>query len=197
MVNDILDFWFGNHASMVDTANNQAKLWWGKDPAVDSKIANQYETILDEIVEDQWPFARNSAREILAAIILTDQFPRNIYRDTAKAFAYDGIARKLCRLLIDKKLDTELTLIERVFAYLPLEHSEDITDQVESLEKFDELLHIAAAKDKAVFEQYAAYAKSHYDVIDKFGRFPHRNASLGRDSTEKEQAYLQQEGSGF
>ena len=143
---------------------------------------------------DGW---RETALGQLALIVLTDQFPRNMYRDTPAAFAFDALARRWCHEGIEAEADRALRPIERVFFYLPLEHSESLADQDLSLSVFRELALEAAPAMRESFDNFASYAVRHHAVIARFGRFPHRNAILGRASTPEEAAFLLTPGSSF
>ena len=128
-----------------------------------------------------------SPKTALALILLLDQFPRNAFRDTREAFATDKKARALTRIMLERDYLEDLDLTECIFSILPLEHSENASDQALSVELIGALGN----------ENYLKYAKSHQAIIDRFGRFPHRNAILGRANTPEEEEYLNQPGSGF
>ena len=125
------------------------------------------------------------------------QLPRNIHRNTPRAFAFDPIARVHCRDGIALGFDTRLRPIERVFHYLPLEHSELLADQNDSVRLFSDLVRDASGETKELFAGYLRFAERHREIIERFGRFPHRNRILGRDSTAEEIAFLQTPGSSF
>ena len=130
-------------------------------------------------------------------VLLLDQMPRNIYRDTAQAFAHDELARQGSHLALAMGLDAELPPLARVFLYLPLEHAEDLDDQEYVVQLMGALAKAASAEDKATFDGYADYARRHHAVIARFGRFPHRNRILARESTPEEVDFLKQPGSSF
>ena len=130
-------------------------------------------------------------------IILADQFSRNMYRDTPRAFENDALALSWCKGGLESGVDRELRPIERVFLYMPLEHSESVEDQHRSVTMFTELAQSVPAQQRKLFDGYIDYAVRHRDIVQRFGRFPHRNAILGRESTEEEVAFLQQPGSSF
>ena len=134
---------------------------------------------------------------MLALILLLDQMPRNIYRDTPQAFAFDELARQCTHLALAMGVEQELPAIARVFLYLPLEHSEDIDDQHYVVQLMGALAKAAQGEDKPAFDGYADYARRHLAVIERFGRFPHRNRILGRASSAEESAFLKQPGSSF
>lgn len=193
----ILEFWFGSHDSAAATAAAQQKLWWGKEAAIDEAMTRRFEpTVLraagGEL--DEWSEAPQSC---LALILLTDQFPRNIYRGTAAAFSFDQFALQWCRDGMAREFDLQLDSLQRVFFYLPLEHSEVLRDQSDSVQAFQMLRDTAHESEKALFDGYLDFARRHYEIIARFGRFPHRNAILGRVSTTEEEVFLLKPGSSF
>lgn len=193
----ILEFWFGNAAADTATAQAQQKLWWSKNAAVDADIRTRFGALVETAATgtlDDWA---QSARGRLALILLFDQFPRNMYRDTPQAFAYDVRAGKLALTGIANGADRTLRAIERVFFYLPLEHSESAELQERSVTLFTALAAGVPEADRKTFTGYADYAVRHRDVIHRFGRFPHRNHVLGRTSTPEEIEFLKQPGSSF
>jgi uncharacterized protein (DUF924 family) len=127
----------------------------------------------------------------LARILLYDQFPRNMFRGTPRAFATDALARETTAYLLRTQGDRQLRPVERLFVYLPLMHSEDLTDQRQSVSLFQQLVQDDPLVDSV------SYALRHREIIARFGRFPHRNAILGRSSTPEEIEFLQQPGSSF
>ncbi|HKL51978.1 MAG TPA: DUF924 family protein, partial [Wenzhouxiangellaceae bacterium] len=133
----------------------------------------------------------------LALILLLDQFPRNIYRDTSAMFRFDDQARALCVEGVETGIDARLRPIQRVFFYLPLEHAESIDDQAWCVDLMRGLVHEVPEDQKQVFEGFVDFAEAHRRIIDRFARFPHRNAILGRESTEEEVEFLKQPGSSF
>jgi uncharacterized protein (DUF924 family) len=193
----LLQVWFGVEADDAEAAHQQRALWWQKNPATDRWLAVQFpDWPLREAAGDfsDWP---DTAHSRLARILICDQLPRNFYRDTPQAFASDERARHHCRRLLDAGQDRSLRAIERVFAYLPLEHSESLADQDESVRRYGLLVEDVPAAWQPVFSGFLDYAQRHREVIARFGRFPHRNPILGRVSTDEEGAYLAQPGSGF
>jgi uncharacterized protein (DUF924 family) len=129
-------------------------------------------------------------RSALALIILCDQLPRNIHRGDPRAFVFDDHARRVAEGLVDAGLDAELWPIERVFAYMPFEHAEDAASQARSVALLERLRDAVPAEQRAQFQTFLEYAESHRDVIERFGRFPHRNAILGRTDTDAEREWL-------
>jgi uncharacterized protein (DUF924 family) len=183
---DVLAFWFGDEP-LVQRAE-----WFRKDPAFDAQIRARFGRLIDGALAGghaDWDAMPEGA---LARIVVLDQFTRNVFRDTARAFAGDAMALAAARALVALGDDRKLAPLQRVFAYLPFEHAEDRAAQAESLRLFAALTH--AAPELAGFEDYA---RRHAVVIERFDRFPHRNATLGRVTTEEEQRYLQEPGAGF
>jgi len=133
----------------------------------------------------------------LARIILLDQFPRNIYREQPRAFAYDMQALSWTLEGLAKQSDQQLRPVERVFFYLPLEHAEDLGHQETSVKLFRELVEAVPQEQRNTFAGFFDFAVRHHDIIDRFGRFPHRNVILGRESTSEEEEFLTQPGSSF
>lgn len=174
----VLDFWFGE-LSRAD--------WFRVDADLDRRITERLTDLHEAVVSKIPDAAYRSADAALATILLFDQFPRNAFRGTRRAFATDGLAVQLAEATVQSGLDSALAADRRVFAYLPFEHSEALADQ-------DLSVALISALGDA---EFARYAHAHRDVIARFGRFPHRNAILGRTSTPEELAYLAQPGSGF
>jgi uncharacterized protein (DUF924 family) len=193
----VLDFWFGNAGNDAATAEAQQKLWWSKNETVDADIRNRFGALVEAAAcgrHDDWAA---DPRGRLALILLFDQFPRNMYRDTPRAFAYDSFARELALAGIAANADRGLKAIERVFFYLPLEHAESPELQERCVALFTALAAGAPEADRKTFTGYVEYAVRHRDVIHRFGRFPHRNRILGRSSTPEETDFLKQPGSSF
>lgn len=193
----ILDFWFGTRKDDAAVAAERSKLWWIKREETDRDIRERFEGVVQKAAQRELDAWAESPQGRLALIILTDQFPRNIFRNTPQAFAYDEMARAWCKQGLRDKAHLALRPIERVFLYLPLEHSESMDDQEQSLALFHELLDSVEAQDRETFSGFFDYALRHREVIARFGRFPHRNRILGRESTEAEIAFLKEPGSSF
>jgi len=194
----VLAFWFGDMSGPDHAiAQRQAGLWWSKDEAVDARIRERFEVAVRAAADGRLSQWRASPEGWLALIVLTDQFPRNIHRGTPGAFAFDPRAREIAREGLDAGWDESLRPVQRVFAYLPLEHAEDMALQREAVERFTALASQVPPEDREAFDGYLDFARRHLEVIERFGRFPHRNAILGRESTPAERAFLQQPGSSF
>ena len=198
----VLEFWFGAEADDATVAERQANLWWGKSIRTDEEIRSRFAEIVSKAGRGELVDWEKSSRGGLAVILITDQFPRCIYRNSPQAFAYDGKALSLCLRGLRLGLDAPLRLIERVFFYLPLEHSEAFEHQEKSVELFRGLLEEAKATHPSeatakVFQGFLDFAVRHREIIARFGRFPHRNDLLGRSSTPEELAFLEEPGSSF
>lgn len=181
----VLDFWFAGSAA-------PRAEWFRKDAAFDALIADRFGAMVEQALAGAMTAWANDAECALAQVIVLDQFTRNIFRDTPRAFAGDALALAAARAMVARSDDLALPPLHRVFAYLPFEHAEDRAMQAESLRLFAALT--AADASLATFGDYA---QRHADVIARFGRFPHRNAQLGRESTAEEVQFLQQPGSRF
>jgi uncharacterized protein (DUF924 family) len=195
--NAVLAFWFGSDTDDATVARQKGAMWWKSDPAIDDEMRLRFADLVEMAGRDELAGWASTPQGLLALIILTDQFPRNIHRNTLRAFFFDPLARAHCRDGIARGMDSRLRPIERVFHYLPLEHSESLPDQHESMRLFSALAASAGADLKELFDGYLRYAERHRDIIARFGRFPHRNSILGRPSTAEEIAFLQTPGSSF
>ena len=185
----VLEFWFGSEDA-VDAR------WFRRSEAFDQAIASRFGPAVDAALAgrlDGWAARPDGA---LALILLLDQFTRNIHRGTPAAFAGDARALVLALHLVDSGTHRQLPPLQRWFAYLPLEHAEDLALQQQCVGLF-ETLATDAGPHRDALAGALDYARRHHDVIARFGRFPHRNAILGRPDSSEEQAYLQQPGSGF
>lgn len=194
---NVLNFWFGPSGSAAEIAERQRRLWFGKSAANDQAVAEQFAAALLAASAGQLDHWSNTPRGRLALIIVLDQFPHHIHRDQAQAFATDPQALALCLATLAAGEDQQLAPIERVFLYLPLEHAESNAMQDQSVLLFQKLADEAAADERALFDDFLNYARKHRDVVARFGRFPHRNAILGRPSTDDELEFLKQPGSRF
>lgn len=194
----LLDYWIGDADQNPDLAKAKNKLWFQKSEATDADIAALFSPTMGALsagLAHDW--AIEDPKHRLAAIIALDQFSRNVFRDTPGAFENDPLALALSLDGMERGEDTSLAEVERMFTYLPLEHSEDPDMQTLSIEKFTQLAAEARPEFQALADNVLDYAHQHKDVIDEFGRFPHRNAILGRESTPDELAYLAKPGAGF
>lgn len=196
-VNEILHFWFGTDKQNY-LAN--AAMWWKGTPELDIEISERFAKVHHLAATGQLQAWLNQPQSCLAFIILLDQFSRHIYRDTPLAFAQDKLARAAFIRGKEHKLDKELHIVQRQFFYMPLEHSEDLSDQKLCLALMKQLTHEARECEPQylqAMEQAYDYAQRHYDIIQLFGRFPHRNEILERESTQEELVFLNLPNSSF
>ena len=183
----VLEFWFGPEGPRA-----ARDVWFRKDPAFDARIRERFGDLVEAALAgrlDHWEDA--GPESALALVIVLDQFTRNLFRDTPRMFAGDDRALAIARRLVDSGADRRLTPVQRWFAYMPFEHAESLAEQERAVALFDELRAYPASA--------GAYdwAVRHRDVIRRFGRFPHRNEILGRESTADEIAFLATPGSRF
>lgn len=186
---EVLVFWFGSPDS--PELGRPRKCWFEKNAAFDAEVRSRFLALYERAVSgdlDAWQCTPLSA---LALAVVLDQFPRNMFRGDARAFASDALALRVARGIVGLGFDAVLRPVERWFAYLPFEHAEDIAVQRRSLALFGGL---AQDRESAGTLDYAL---KHCEIITRFGRFPHRNAILGRESTSEEIEFLKQPGSSF
>lgn len=174
----IVEFWFSEQVK---------PLWFAKDAAFDQEIRDAYLEYIEQAASGALKSWEVNAKGTLALIILLDQFPRNVFRDTPGAFSRDPLARELTYTALKKGWDKELSEVELVFLYMPLMHSEILEDQQKSVQLYKKL----GKKDNLEF------AIKHMEIIKRFGHFPHRNTILGRESTPEEKAFLANGHAGF
>jgi len=194
---ELLEFWFGDDRDDAAVAEAQAGLWWGHRQETDELLQARFGAAASAAAADVLDHWAGSPRGRLALILLLDQLPRAIHRATKAAFAQDPKARAVAERGLESGADRLLRPIERLFLYLPFEHSEDLADQDRSVELYKELLSSVETAYRETFTSFVDYANRHQDVISRFGRFPHRNQILGRESTPEEKAFLDQPGSSF
>jgi len=194
----VLDYWISAATDDHLFADRQHRLWFTKSAETDAHISQQFRDLhaaLGTGLAETW--AETGVRSRLAAIIVLDQFSRNMFRGRAEAFASDPLALRLAKSGIDIGADEQLSEIERSFFYLPFEHSESLTDQDESVRLFERLSADARVTFKPMCDRTLDYAHQHHQVIQRFGRFPHRNNALSRANTPEETAYITKPGTGF
>lgn len=194
---ELLTFWFGENPDDAAVAGAKAELWWGHRQETDELLQARFGAAASAAAADVLDHWVGSPRGRLALILLLDQLPRAIHRGTPAAFAQDAKARAAASQGLDSGADRLLRPIERLFFYLPFEHSEDLADQDRSVELYRELVTSVPNAHREAFAGFFDYAVKHRDVIKQFGRFPHRNLILGRESTPEEKAFLEQPGSSF
>jgi uncharacterized protein (DUF924 family) len=185
----ILDFWFGK----PDEQNygNPRQEWFIKNPSFDEEVRSRFLETYQKAVSGKLDFWQEFPLSCLALIIASDQFPRNMFRNKPQAFASDDRALQAAKYAVDRNFDKELLPVQRWFIYCPFEHSENLQDQQQCVELFTTL------KDDPDSESAIDYAYRHLRVIERFGRFPHRNKILNRQNTPEEEEFLKQPGSSF
>jgi uncharacterized protein (DUF924 family) len=193
----VLDFWIGTGVDSPAGLKSASERWFSNDPSFDAVIADRFGGDVRRARTGELDAWATTPRGWLALLIVLDQFPRNIFRGTPQAFRADAKACSLALAGIDRGDDQRLSPVERVFAYLPLEHAENLALQDRSVQLFETLRDHATQAVADTFALFHDYAIRHRAVIARFGRFPHRNDILGRISSEAELAYLSEPGSGF
>ncbi len=196
---ELLHYWLGSLESGNTPSDRHVSMWFSNGKDIDTDIKFRFELDLKRGLEGKLTGWLDRSRGSLAFIILTDQFSRNIYRDTPKAFEGDSIALRACFDGIERGFDIDLHAIERMFYYMPLMHSEDLEVQMTSLECFTmlEKLFTSPPSVASIIARSKMYAEKHYLIIERFGRFPHRNQIIGRSSTSEELKYLKDSGYSF
>lgn len=185
----ILDFWFGPPGSAE--RDRSRDIWFASDQGYDAALRDSFLADQQRAAAGEYDSWTATAEGSVALLLLLDQLPRNLYRGTPQAFATDARAREIAGITVPRGFDRDLPPVWRWFVYLPFEHSENMADQERSLALF------AALPATPEHDEAKSYAKRHYDVIRRFGRFPHRNAILGRPSTPEEDEFLKEPGSSF
>jgi uncharacterized protein (DUF924 family) len=189
----VLDFWFGPTDDPGHAEPRPA--WFTKDAAFDAQINRRFGPLVEQALAgdlDDWITRPIDPLPALALVIVLDQFTRNVFRGTARAFAGDARALQTARAMVASGADRALSSVQRSFAYLPFEHAEDRSHQRTAVQLFQQL-----AQDDPARADLVGWAQRHHDVVAQFGRFPHRNAALGRADTAEEAAFLLTPGSGF
>lgn len=189
-VDAVLSFWFAEKEFGAPQIDGRMDVWFGEDPVFDHEIEKEFGDDVELASSGALDHWAAEPRGRLALILLLDQFRRNIYRGTADAFAKDRAALKLCVEGAMEKKDQGLTPIERVFFYMPLQHAESRKVQAKSVQIYTRLAEAVSPTYRETFETVVQFAELHRDIIECFGRFPHRNEVLGRENTPAEEEYL-------
>ena len=189
-IHELLNFWFGALGSADLPTSDRTNLWFGENEAVKQRLVKTFSNEFAAAAAGDLNDWAKTPRGRLALIILLDQFPRYIHRRSPQAFAYDQSAQELCVEGLREKMDQSLTLIERVFFYMPLVHAESQEVQERSIRLYQDLVSLSMSETTQIYQLFLAYAYAHFRVIKEFGRFPQRNKILGRDSTEAALAFL-------
>jgi len=186
----LLDFWFADALEDPVRALARLPVWFGRNESFDEELERRFAGDAARAAAGELEAWRATPRGELALVLLLDQLPRNLHRGSARAFACDAAAFAVCSACIESFRDRRLSLVERAFCYMPLQHAEDRSVQDRSLGKYERLLANAAPEWQPVASGFRDYAHEHREIVMRFGRFPHRNEVLGRDSTDEELAWL-------
>ena len=194
---NLLQFWFADAAFSPGRASARSDMWFGSSPVLDRECRVRYGALLEAAGRGELDAWIEKARPALALVVLLDQIPRNIFRGSARMFAFDGHALVRAVAACDAGFAAELHPIEASFLYLPFEHAEDLAMQDRGVDGLQALVARAEPGFQDILAGFLDYARRHREVIRRFGRFPHRNAVLGRAATRDEQAYLRGGGETF
>ncbi len=186
---EVLSFWFGNEGEPGYGEFREA--WFRKDPAFDDKVRERFGSLYERAAAGELDDWREDPRSCLALVICLDQFPRNMFRGDGRTHAADGKALETARHAVERAHDRELAPLQRMFVYMPFMHSENLEDQRRSVELFARLAEKPGAPD------VTSYAVGHKEIVERFGRFPHRNEILGRKTTPEEAEFLKGPNSSF
>jgi uncharacterized protein (DUF924 family) len=196
---EILEFWFGARPYPRAVVEQRMRLWFGDDtapelqPQTDETIKLRFGALATDAAAGRLANWESSPRRRLALVLLLDQFPRNIYRGQVRAFSQDRAALSLTLGGMQLGAEAALDPVERIFFYMPLQHAESREVQQESVAAFHRLAMEAPEELRDIFQSVRQFAELHRDIIERFGRFPHRNQTLGRVSTAEEAHWLQSE----
>jgi uncharacterized protein (DUF924 family) len=193
----ILKFWFGAEDSIKGINEEKKGLWWTKDDDTDAEILRRFEQISRRLASGDLDHWQRDPEGLLASIICLDQFARNMHRGSPRSFASDPRALELAEKMVNSQWDRELGPLQRIFAYLPFEHSESMDNQRKMVQLVAKLRNSVDEEVRDIFDGFYDYAVRHLEVIQRFGRFPHRNTILGRESTDEELSFLEQPDSSF
>lgn len=196
-IEEILEYWFGVLDGPDDVDRSKNELWWKGGPETDAEVEARFGARVEDAVAGRLDGWCETARGALAVVILLDQLTRNVYRGTGQAYAGDGKALQICIDAIARAHDRELRLIERSFLYMPMMHAEDRDTAERSLATFESLAEEIAACSRDDHPNFLSSAKRHAEIVLRFGRYPHRNALLNRESTPEEREYLDAGGPTF
>ena len=195
-IEDILHFWFGDLVADDEVDRTKMKMWWMRGDDIDAEIAKRFGAKVNEALSGGLRTWEDSPRGSLALVILLDQFTRNVGRGTARAFAGDRAALEVTLRAIDRGFDRRLGLIERSFLYMPMMHAEDRDVAHRSMQTFEGLSKEIAALGRE-YPDFLSHAKTHGEIVLRFGRYPHRNEVLGRTPSPEESEFLASGGPSF
>jgi uncharacterized protein (DUF924 family) len=194
LAEELINTWFGTTPEEYDEASSR---WFSSDPSFDLELKRRFASFVEPAAAGAFGDWERDALGALALILLLDQIPRNIFRDDPKSFAFDSSAREVCRRALVAGRDAMLDPDQRLFVYMPLMHSEQLVDHAEALRRFEHLAVVTRGTPYAdMVENSLHFERKHVAVLYRFGRYPHRNAVLGRESTLEEERFLR-DGRGF
>lgn len=193
----VLDFWFSAAELDAPQIDSRMERWFGADPAMDAQIRAEFGELVSQALHGELDHWAASAEGRLALILLLDQFCRNIFRGTARAFEGDRRALRLCAEGSINGAYKSLSPIQKVFFFMPLQHAESAEVQDKSVHIYNALVEGVSETLRETFRTFAEFAELHRDIVARFGRFPHRNRHLGRVNTAEEDAYLAAEAPRF
>ncbi len=190
-------YWFGEEELTPANIERRQPLWWAGGADQDYDIERRFGKLVEAASQGAFREWLDTPASNLALIILTDQFPRNLWRGTARAFSCDSLAREYATALVQQEVFAQMNPAERTFALMPFEHSESLQDQDFCLQEFEKLEREAGPEWQSTVAGFVKFARSHRDIIQQFGRFPHRNRARGRENTAEEEEWLAEGGQGF
>jgi uncharacterized protein (DUF924 family) len=196
-IHRILDFWFSEQELTAPQIDSRMERWFGTDPQQDKRIRDEFGDLVEQALQGHLDDWAKSIQGRLALILLLDQFCRNIFRGSPRAFAGDKQALKLC---VEASMNNEyraLTPEQRVFFFMPLQHAESLSVQDKSVRIYNALADGVSDTLRETFLTFVQFAELHRDIVARFGRFPHRNRHLGRSNTAEEDAFLAADGPSF
>ncbi len=187
---EILSYWFGGCELNPHQLEERITLWFEAGPEIDAVISTRFSGSISDAAAGRLDDWKATARGRLALILLLDQFTRHAYRGNKEAFSFDDLAVSLCVSGIEAGLDRDLSIVERAFFYMPMQHAEDLSIQDNAVQAFQKLLDTSPTDIRPQISRFFMSARSHRNIIAEFGRFPHRNRALGRKCTVDESEYL-------
>ncbi len=196
ILDEVHRYWFGELSGPAPFPKEKSEIWFRQSDATDSYIRAHFGDAIAPAVAEHWDLHRLTREQQVGLVVLLDQFPRNIFRSSGEAFACDVHARTVADRLLAHG-HGRYHLIERMFLYLPFEHGEAMADQIRSMRLYEDLLADAPEDQRQFYKGVLDFAAKHRDLIARFGRFPHRNVMLGRETTPEEAAFLKEHGRGF
>jgi uncharacterized protein (DUF924 family) len=194
---EVRDFWFKDACTSPALLSKHQTRWFSPSNQLDREIEERFGVLPDAAKSGTLAYRPDDPHDLLAVILILDQFPRQIYRNTPQAFAYDSVARTICSTMIEKSLFKVLHPVEQTFAFLPLEHSERLSDQSLSVQLYETLWQQSTGSYQSFLRNALDYARRHHSIIERFGRFPHRNTILKRETTRREARFLAAGGDTF